>query len=56
MDDPPADALPADTLPWASLLATEADTAMLIAEVEQIPEGRLAGLIYTSGTAERRGG
>ena len=35
---------------WDDLLVPEADTAMLIAEVEQIPAGRLACLIYTSGT------
>jgi len=46
---PPA---PAETctLPWAELEATPGDLAMLIAEVEAIPAGRLACLIYTSGT------
>ena len=46
---PPA---PAETraIPWAELEAVEADLAMLIAEVEEIPAGRLACLIYTSGT------
>ena len=35
---------------WDALEATPADLAMLIAEVEKIPAGRLACLIYTSGT------
>jgi long-chain acyl-CoA synthetase len=35
---------------WSALEATPADTAALIAEVEHIPPGRLACLIYTSGT------
>lgn len=35
---------------WSVLEASPADTAALIAEVEQIPPGRLACLIYTSGT------
>lgn len=35
--------------PWSALEAP-ADLPALIAEVEQIPEGRLACLIYTSGT------
>ncbi len=35
---------------WAEALATKADLPMLMAEVEQIPDGRLACLIYTSGT------
>jgi long-chain acyl-CoA synthetase len=38
------------TLPWADLAATPGDLAMLVAEVAEIPEGRLACLIYTSGT------
>ncbi|MFC0408875.1 AMP-dependent synthetase/ligase [Roseomonas elaeocarpi] len=37
-------------VPWAELLATPADLPMLMAEVAQIPAGRLACLIYTSGT------
>ncbi len=45
MDDPPE-----GTLPWVTLTATPADAAMLMAEVEQIPDGRLACLVYTSGT------
>ncbi|MCW8085648.1 AMP-dependent synthetase/ligase [Sabulicella glaciei] len=44
------DDAPAGTLPWAELTGTHADAAALIAEVEQIPEGRLACLVYTSGT------
>ncbi len=35
---------------WEALLVPDADPAMLMAEVEHIPEGRLACLIYTSGT------
>ncbi|TCZ65572.1 long-chain fatty acid--CoA ligase [Roseicella aquatilis] len=35
---------------WAEALAEPADPAMLMAEAEQIPAGRLACLIYTSGT------
>ncbi len=38
------------TLPWAALEATPADLQALRAEVEHIPPGRLACLIYTSGT------
>ncbi|WP_426956852.1 AMP-dependent synthetase/ligase [Muricoccus radiodurans] len=39
-----------DTVPWSDLVATPGDLAMLVAEVEHIPEGRLACLVYTSGT------
>ncbi|PWS35733.1 long-chain fatty acid--CoA ligase [Falsiroseomonas bella] len=44
--------LPAGPAPvaWAELEAARGDLAMLRAEVEQIPAGRLACLIYTSGT------
>jgi long-chain acyl-CoA synthetase len=35
---------------WAEAVANTADTAMLMAEAEAIPEGRLACLVYTSGT------
>jgi long-chain acyl-CoA synthetase len=44
--------LPAGPAPvaWSTLEATPADLAMLRAEVEQIPPGRLACLVYTSGT------
>jgi len=45
MDEPPDGAIP-----WAQLAASPADTAALMAEVEHIPPGRLACLIYTSGT------
>jgi long-chain acyl-CoA synthetase len=38
------------TTPWSELAATPGDLAMLVAEVQHIPEGRLACLIYTSGT------
>jgi long-chain acyl-CoA synthetase len=37
-------------VPWAELEATPADLDTLRAEVEQIPPGRLACIIYTSGT------
>ena len=37
-------------LDWGSLAAPAADVAALIAEVSHIPAGRLACLIYTSGT------
>lgn len=43
-----APGLPART--WAEAAAHPADPAMLMAEVEEIPAGRLACLIYTSGT------
>jgi long-chain acyl-CoA synthetase len=36
--------------PWAEAAACPTDLAMLMAEAEQIPAGRLACLIYTSGT------
>ncbi|KAA2211522.1 AMP-dependent synthetase/ligase [Teichococcus oryzae] len=39
-----------DTLSWAELCATPGDLPMLAAEADQIPAGRLACLIYTSGT------
>jgi long-chain acyl-CoA synthetase len=35
---------------WAELAATPGDLPLLLAEIEQIPPGRLACLIYTSGT------
>ncbi len=38
------------TMAWAALEATPADLNALRAEAEQIPPGRLACLIYTSGT------
>ena len=37
-------------IPWTDLEATPADLGLLRAEAEQIPPGRLACLIYTSGT------
>ncbi|MFC3125923.1 AMP-dependent synthetase/ligase [Pseudoroseomonas globiformis] len=37
-------------LSWQSLVQGEGDLPMLVAEVEQIPAGRLACIIYTSGT------
>ena len=44
MEDSPA------ATPWSALAATRGDLPMLAAEVDQIPSGRLACLIYTSGT------
>ncbi|MBK1658663.1 long-chain fatty acid--CoA ligase [Paracraurococcus ruber] len=44
----PAEGLPARA--WAEAAAQPADPAMLMAEAEEIPAGRLACLIYTSGT------
>jgi long-chain acyl-CoA synthetase len=38
------------TLAWDALAATEADPGMTLAEAELIPPGRLACLVYTSGT------
>ncbi|WP_372622933.1 AMP-dependent synthetase/ligase [Falsiroseomonas sp.] len=40
----------ARAMAWAALEATPADLGLLRAEVEQIPPGRLACLVYTSGT------
>ncbi|HYZ34888.1 MAG TPA: long-chain fatty acid--CoA ligase [Crenalkalicoccus sp.] len=37
-------------LPWAALEAASGDLPLLLAEIEEIPPGRLACLIYTSGT------
>jgi long-chain acyl-CoA synthetase len=37
-------------LTWAEAVATPGDPAMLLAEAELIPPGRLACLVYTSGT------
>jgi long-chain acyl-CoA synthetase len=37
-------------LSWRALTADPGDLAMLVAEVAQIPPGRLACLVYTSGT------
>ncbi|MBS7790816.1 long-chain fatty acid--CoA ligase [Roseococcus sp. SDR] len=50
MEPPPPAPAETRTLSWAEMTATEGDLAMLIAEVEHIPAGRLACLIYTSGT------
>jgi long-chain acyl-CoA synthetase len=49
MEDAPAPPA-ARSIAWAALEATPADLAMLRAEVAEIPAGRLACLIYTSGT------
>ncbi|RKK05567.1 long-chain fatty acid--CoA ligase [Pseudoroseomonas wenyumeiae] len=48
--DQPDGADAGDTVSWTELVATPPDLAMLVAEVEHIPPGRLACLIYTSGT------
>jgi long-chain acyl-CoA synthetase len=45
MENPPAGAVP-----WQRLIDTPADAAATMAAAEQIPPGRLACLIYTSGT------
>ncbi|WP_424814053.1 AMP-dependent synthetase/ligase [Roseococcus sp. YIM B11640] len=50
MEDPPQGPDSTTTAPWSELEDTPADLPALIAEVEQIPSGRLACLIYTSGT------
>ena len=47
IEEPPAGVA---AVHWAALAATAADPAALMAEVEHIPAGRLACLIYTSGT------
>lgn len=49
MEPPPADA-GVTSLAWGALAATPADPAMTLAEAEAIPPGRLACLVYTSGT------
>jgi long-chain acyl-CoA synthetase len=51
MDAAPS-SVPQGTRPldWAALEAAPGDLPMLMAEAEQIPAGRLACLIYTSGT------
>ena len=50
MEMPPAAPPGTATTTFAALEADPGDLAMLMAEVEQIPPGRLACLIYTSGT------
>lgn len=50
MDTPPPCPAGIRALHWPDMLVEGADAAMLMAEVEQIPAGRLACLIYTSGT------
>lgn len=52
MEGEPQEAAPQGTrvLAWAALEGTQGDLPMLMAECEQIPAGRLACLIYTSGT------
>lgn len=46
----PATAPGLRVMPWAELEAGQGDLGLLRAEAEQIPPGRLACLIYTSGT------
>ncbi|MBE9603445.1 long-chain fatty acid--CoA ligase [Acetobacteraceae bacterium H6797] len=41
---------PEGAVAWAEVASTEAGLAMLMAEADEIPSGRLACLIYTSGT------
>ena len=51
MDGAPAVVQPGTRLvAWSDLEAAPGDLPLLLAEVEEIPEGRLACLIYTSGT------
>ncbi len=50
MEPPPAVSPGTRALEWATLEATPGDLPRLLAEAEQIPIGRLACLIYTSGT------
>ncbi|MGG5809937.1 AMP-dependent synthetase/ligase [Falsiroseomonas sp. CW058] len=50
LEPPPPAAAGMRTLPWSDLLATPGDPAMTLAEAELIPPGRLACLVYTSGT------
>ena len=50
MDGPAATPAGMASALWAEALATPGNLPMLAAEVEQIPAGRLACLIYTSGT------
>ena len=49
MEDAPVEGAPRQ-IAWATLEATPASLDALMAEVEQIPTGRLACLVYTSGT------
>ena len=49
MEDAPVEGAPRQ-LAWSALEATPASLDALAAEVEHIPEGRLACLVYTSGT------
>ncbi|MDB5373774.1 MAG: long-chain fatty acid--CoA ligase, partial [Belnapia sp.] len=50
LDALPAPDAAARTAHWPEVVATPGDLPMLLAEVELIPAGRLACLIYTSGT------
>jgi long-chain acyl-CoA synthetase len=50
MEAPPPAPAETATASFAALEAAPGDVATLMAEVEQIPSGRLACLIYTSGT------
>ncbi len=50
MDGPAATPAGMASAVWADALATPSNLPLLAAEVEQIPAGRLACLIYTSGT------
>jgi long-chain acyl-CoA synthetase len=50
LDAPPVPGAATRTAHWPEVVATPGDLPMLLAEVEQIPAGRLACLIYTSGT------
>ena len=50
LDAPPTPGAAARTVHWPEVVAAPGDLPLLLAEVEQIPDGRLACLIYTSGT------
>ena len=50
IDAPPGPGTARRTAHWPEVLAAPGDLPLLMAEVEQIPSGRLACLIYTSGT------
>ena len=50
LDEMPPEGSAAQVAHWPALLAEPGDLPLLMAEVEQIPPGRLACLIYTSGT------
>ncbi|WP_052388784.1 AMP-dependent synthetase/ligase [Belnapia moabensis] len=50
LDEAPPEGIATRVAHWPALMAEPCDLPLLMAEVEQIPPGRLACLIYTSGT------